>query len=136
MCYSVFTSSSWYSRYSTYMHTVRENKLRSLPRFMLFPGYFRISQPPAQLNAPRSSSAYILVLRAGTWTKISKAFYRINCWSALIQSKIYLYISDVYANTLDTKPNKQPVYPRIPIIPIVNNISPEPTIAISQINPT
>jgi len=44
--------------------------------------------------------------------------------------------SDVYANTLDTKPNIQPVYPEIPIIPIVNNISPEPTIAVIQINPT
>jgi len=44
--------------------------------------------------------------------------------------------SDVYANTLDTKPNLQPVYPAIPIVPIVNNISPEPTIAVIQINPT
>jgi len=35
-----------------------------------------------------------------------------------------------------TKPNIQPVYPEIPIIPIVNNISPEPTIAVIQINPT
>jgi len=40
------------------------------------------------------------------------------------------------ANTLDTKPNIQPVYPEIPIIPIVHNISPEPSIAVIQINPT
>jgi len=33
--------------------------------------------------------------------------------------------SNVYANTLDTKPNTQLVYPEIPIIPIVNNISPD-----------
>jgi len=44
--------------------------------------------------------------------------------------------SDVYANTLDAKPNIQPVYPWITIIPVVNNISPEPTIAVIQINPT
>jgi len=47
-----------------------------------------------------------------------------------------MYASDVYPNTLDTKPNIQPVYPEIPIIPIVNNISPERTIAVIQINPT
>jgi len=50
--------------------------------------------------------------------------------------RIFIYISDVYANTLNTKPNIQPVYPEIPIIPIVNNISPEPSIAVIQINPT
>jgi len=54
----------------------------------------------------------------------------------LLEKFKLMYASDVYANTLDTKPNMQPVYPEIPIIPIVNNISPESTIAVIQINPT